>query len=64
MRCYFLHGSQLAGVDMLPDSRTKTQSLKGRGIIDGLEVWDRARLIFRRMASADAAAALARLTAI
>jgi hypothetical protein len=73
MRCYFLHGSQLAGVDMLPPglsdldalARSETQSLKRRGPIDGLEVWDRARLIFRRMASsADAAATLARLAAI
>jgi hypothetical protein len=41
------------------DSRTKTssveaetQSLKRSGPIDGLEVWDRARLIFRRLGPA------------
>jgi hypothetical protein len=30
-------------------ARAETQSLKRRGPIDGLEVWDRARLIFRRL---------------
>jgi hypothetical protein len=57
MRCYFLRGGQIAGVNMLPRGlsdqdalgRAETQSLKRRGPIDGLEVWDRARLIFRRL---------------
>ena len=57
MRCYFLRGGQIAGVNMLPRGlsdqdvlgRAETQSLKRSGPIDGLEVWDRARLIFRRL---------------
>jgi hypothetical protein len=57
MRCYFLRGGQIAGVNMLPHGvsdqdalgRAETQSLKRRGLIDGLEVWDRARLVFRRL---------------
>ena len=57
MRCYFLRGGQIAGVNMLPRGlsdqdalgRAQTESLKRRGPIDGLEVWDRARLIFRRL---------------
>jgi hypothetical protein len=60
MRCYFLRGGQIAGVNMLPRGlsdqdalgRAETQSLKRRGPIDGLEVWDRARLIFRRLGPA------------
>ena len=54
MLCYFLRGGQIAGVNMLPRGlsdqealgKAETQSLKRRGPIDGLEVWDRARLIF------------------
>ena len=57
MQCYFLRGGQIAGVNMLPRglsdqdalARAETQSSKRRGPIDGLEVWDRARLIFRRL---------------
>ena len=60
MRCYFLRGGQIAGVNMLPRGlsdqdalgKAETQSLKRRGPIDGLEVWDRARLIFRRLGPA------------
>jgi hypothetical protein len=60
MRCYFLRGGQIPGVNMLPRGlsdqdalgRAETQSLKRRGSIDGLEVWDRARLIFRRLGPA------------
>jgi hypothetical protein len=60
MRCYFLRGGQIAGVNMLPRGlsdqdalgRAKTESLKRRGPIDGFEVWDRARLIFRRLGPA------------
>ena len=60
MRCYFLRGGQIAGVNMLPRGlsdqdalgKAETQSLKSRGPIDGLEVWDRARLIFRRLGPA------------
>jgi hypothetical protein len=48
---------QLAGVDMLPWGlsdraaleKAEIQSLKRKASIDGLEVWDRARLIFRRL---------------
>jgi hypothetical protein len=32
--------------------RAETQSLKRRSPIDGLEVWDRARLVFRRLGPA------------
>ena len=57
MQCNFLRGGQIAGVNMLPRGlsdqdalgKAETQSLKRRGPIDGLEVWDRARLIFRRL---------------
>jgi hypothetical protein len=57
MRCYFLRGGQIAGVNMLPRGlsdqdalgKAETQSFKRRGPVDGLEVWDRARLIFRRL---------------
>jgi hypothetical protein len=57
MRCYFLRGGQLDGVNMLPRglsdqdavARAEIRSLKRRGPIDGLEVWDRARLILRRL---------------
>jgi hypothetical protein len=46
-------------------ARAKTQALKRRGPIDGLEVWDSARLVASHMApSADEAATLARLAAI
>jgi hypothetical protein len=48
MRCYFLRGGQIAGVNMLPRGlsdqdalgRAESQSLKRRGRIDGLEVWE------------------------
>jgi hypothetical protein len=54
-----VRGGQIAGVNMLPRGlsdrdalgRAETQSLKRRGPIDGLEIWDRARLIFRRLGS-------------
>jgi hypothetical protein len=44
MRCYFLRGGQLAGVDMLPRGlsdraaleKAEIQSLKRRASIDGL----------------------------
>ena len=57
MRCYFLRGCQVAGVNMLPHglsdrealASAETQSLKRKGPVDGLEVWDHARLIFRRL---------------
>jgi hypothetical protein len=60
MRCYFLRGGQIAGVNMLSRGlsdrdalrRAETHSLKRRGPIDGLEVWDRARLVFRRLGPA------------
>jgi hypothetical protein len=57
MRCYFLRGGQISGVEMLPRGlsdqdavhRADRQSLKRKGPIDGLEVWDHARLIIRRL---------------
>jgi hypothetical protein len=60
MRCYFLRAGQIAGLNMPPRGlsdqdalgKAETQSLKSRGPIDGLEVWDRARLIFRRLGPA------------
>ena len=60
MQCNFLRGGQIAGVNMLPRGlsdqdalgKAETQSLKRRGPIDGLEMWDRARLTFRRLGPA------------
>jgi hypothetical protein len=73
MRCYFLRGSHIVGVEMLPRglsdldaiARACTLSAKRTAGIDGLEVWDSARLVTSRMApSVDEAATLARLAAI
>jgi hypothetical protein len=57
MRCYFLLGGQIAGVEMLPDglcdqcavARADKQSSKRKRPIDGLEVWDGVRLVIRRL---------------
>jgi hypothetical protein len=63
MRCYFLCGGQIVGVEMLPPglseqdaiARAHTLSSKRRGRIDGFEVWDSARLVIRHLACADGA---------
>ena len=73
MRCYFLRGSHIMGVEMLPRglsdpdaiARAYTLSAKRTPRIDGLEVWDSAHLVTRHMASsADEAATLTRFAAI
>ena len=59
MRCYFLRGSHIVGVEMLPRglsdpdaiARAYTLSAKRAARIDGLEVWDSARLVTSHMAS-------------
>jgi hypothetical protein len=56
MRCYFLRDGHLAGVEMLPlglsdedaIARAHILSSKRKGPLDGLEVWDRGRAVFRR----------------
>jgi hypothetical protein len=56
MRCYFLRGGRIAGVEILPlglsdedaIARAHTLSSKRKGPFDGFEVWDGARFIFRR----------------
>jgi hypothetical protein len=55
MRCYFLHGGHITGVEILPPghsdedaiARAHTLSSKRKGPFDGFEVWDRARFVFR-----------------
>ena len=55
MRCYFLHGGRIAGVEILPlglsdedaVARAHTLSSKRKGPFDSFEVWDGARFIFR-----------------
>ena len=55
MRCYFLRGGQLEGVNMLPRglsdqnaiARAEKLCAKRKGPIDGFEVWDGARLIIK-----------------
>jgi hypothetical protein len=61
MRCCFLRGGQIAGVNMLPRGlsdqdalgRAESQSLKRRGRIDGLEVWDGGRVVIRQPVPAE-----------
>ena len=61
MRCYFLRGGRIAGVEILPlglsdehaIARAHALSSKRKGPFDGLEVWDRARFVFRRSGSAE-----------
>ena len=56
MRCYFLRGGRIAGVEILPIglsdedaiARAHTLSSKRKGPFDSFEVWDRARFVFRR----------------
>jgi hypothetical protein len=55
MRCYFLRGGRIAGVEILPlglsdedaIARAHTLSSKRKGPFDGFEVWDGARFVFR-----------------
>ena len=61
MRCYFLRGGRIAGVEILPlglsdedaIARAHALSAKRKGPFDGFEVWDRARFVFRRPPSAE-----------
>jgi hypothetical protein len=53
MRCYFLRGRRIAGVEILPTGLSDedaiagahTLSLKRKGSFDGFEVWDQARFV-------------------
>ena len=55
MQCYLLRDGHLAGVEMLPPglsdghavARAQILSSKRKGPLDGLEVWDRGRAVFR-----------------
>jgi hypothetical protein len=55
MRCYFLRGRRIAGVEILPlglsgdeaIARCHVLSSKRRGTFEGFEVWDQARFVFR-----------------
>ena len=56
MRCYFLRGGRIAGVEILPlglsdedaIARAHALSAKRKGPFDSFEVWDHARFVFRR----------------
>jgi hypothetical protein len=56
MWCYFLHDGQIAGVEVLPPglsdedaiARAHILSSKRKGPFDGYELWDGARMVFRR----------------
>jgi len=58
MKCYFMRGGNIVGVEMLPPglseqdaiARARTLSSKRKGSIDGLEVWDGGRLVIRHLA--------------
>jgi hypothetical protein len=58
MRCYFLRANRVAGVAMLPSglsdeeaiARARKLSAKRRRPVDGFEVWDGSRLVFRHLA--------------
>jgi hypothetical protein len=62
MQCYFLRDGRLAGVEMLPRgfsdgdaiARAHILSSKRKGPLDGFEVWNRGRFIFREPLSAKA----------
>jgi hypothetical protein len=55
MRCYFLRGGRIAGVEILPSdlsdedaiARAHALASKRKGPFEGFEVWDRARFVFR-----------------
>lgn len=59
MRCYFLRGGHVVGVEMLPPAlseqdaiaRAHMLSSKRKGPIEGFEVWNSARLVTRHLAS-------------
>jgi hypothetical protein len=59
MKCYFMRGGNIVGVEMLPPelseqdviARARTLSSKRKGPIDGLEVWDSGRLVIRQALS-------------
>jgi hypothetical protein len=61
MRCYFLSGRRIAGVEILPlglsdedaVARANMLASKRKGPFDGLEVWDGARFVFRRPPSGE-----------
>ena len=55
MPCYFLRDGHVAGVEMLPFglsdegaiARTRTLCSKRKGPLNGLELWDHGRMVFR-----------------
>ena len=55
MPCYFLRDGHVAGVEMLPFglsdegaiARTCTLCSKRKGPLNGLELWDHGRMVFR-----------------
>jgi len=55
MQCYLLRDGHLAGVEMLPPglsdgravARAHILSSKRKGPLDGFEVWDHGRAVFR-----------------
>ncbi len=61
MRCYFLRGGRIAGVEILPlglsdedaIARAHALSAKRKGPFDSFEVWDHARFVFRRPPAAE-----------
>jgi hypothetical protein len=61
MRCYFLRDNHIAGVEVLPlglsdeaaIARAHTVYAKRKGPLEGFEVWDRARFVFRHSLSAE-----------
>ena len=58
MRCYFLHGGHIDGIEILPSglsdkdaiARAHLLSLRRKGPFDGFEVWHRNRCVFRLQA--------------
>jgi len=61
MRCYFLRGGRIAGVDVFPAglsdedaiARARTLASKRRGPFDSFELWEGARFVFRDISSAE-----------
>jgi hypothetical protein len=55
MQCYFLRDGHLAGIEVMPlglsdkdaIARARILSSKRKGPLDGLEVWDHGRMVFR-----------------
>ena len=62
MRCYFLHGGRIDGIEILPSglsdkdaiARAHLLSLRRKGPFDGFEVWHRNRCVFRLQAPSSA----------